>query len=207
MHPTRRQMLAASGLLLSTTATPWAARAQGPAAPVMPDPRMAERGEGLASAKHVEEWFSFTCSHCARFAADVFPQVKAKLIDTGKIRFVFREYPRDQIDLMAAMVARSLPPERYEPFMSELLRTQMRWAFDRSVEPKDELAKMAALAGMPRDMFDRVIADDGLRTAILAAQTEAEKKYNIESTPTFVIAGQVHSGEVNLDTFTSWVTA
>ena len=211
MQPTRRQILAASQLLAATgalTATGLLApAAKADPAPAAADPRMAERGEGKPGAKPVEEWFSFTCPHCARFAADVFPQVREKLIDTGKIRYVFREYPRDQTDLMAAMVARSLPVERYEPFMMELLRTQMHWAFDRSVEPKDELAKMAALAGMPREMFDRVVADDGLRAAILAAQAEAEKTYQIESTPTFVINGHAHAGEATFETFAGWVGA
>ena len=204
MQPTRRLMLSATGALIAGATLGRASAAD--AAPT-PDPRMAERGEGKAGAPVVEEWFSFTCPHCARFAADIFPQVRAQLIDTGKIRYVFREYPRDQTDLMAAMVARSLPPERYEPFMMELLRTQMHWAFDRSVEPKDELAKMAALAGMPREMFDRVVADDGLKSAILAAQAQVEKTYSIESTPTFIVNGHVHQGEVTYETFAGWLTS
>ena len=201
MQPTRRLMLAATGALIAGSALRKAAADPAPAA----DPRMAERSEGKPGAPVVEEWFSFTCPHCARFAADILPQVRAQLIDTGKVRFVYNEYPRDQTDLMAAMVARSLPPERYEPFMMELLRTQPHWAFDRSVEPKDELAKMAALAGMPREMFDRVIADDGLKTAILANQARVEKTYNIESTPTFIVNGHVHAGEVSYETFAGWL--
>ena len=89
--------------------------------------------------------------------------------------------------------------------MTELLRTQTRWAFDRSVEPRDELAKMAALAGMPREMFDRVTADDALKSEILAAQAQAEKTYSIESTPTFVVNGHVHQGEVTYETFAGWL--
>ena len=206
MQPTRRSMLAATGALIAA-ATASTARAQGAAAAAAADPRMADRGDGKPGAKLVEEWFSFTCPHCARFATDIYPEVKAKLIDTGKIRYVFREYPRDQTDLMAAMVARSLPPERYEPFMMELLRTQSHWAFDRSIEPKEELAKMAALAGMPREMFDRVVNDDALRGEILAAQAAVEKTYSIESTPTFVVGGHAHAGEVTYDTFAGWVNA
>lgn len=198
MQPTRRQMLAATGVLIAAASLD-RAYAQGPA-----DPRMADRALGNPSAKRVEEWFSFTCPHCARFAADVFPQVEAKLIDTGKIYYVFKEYPRDQTDLLAAMVARSLPPSRYEPFMMELFRTQAHWAFDSSVDPKDELAKMAALAGMPREMFDKVAADEALKNAILAAQAGAEKTYDIESTPSFVISGHVHSGEATFETFSQW---
>ena len=205
MQPTRRLMLAATGALAFSKC--FTARAQGAAAAAANDPRMADRGDGKPGAKLVEEWFSFTCPHCARFAADIYPEVRAKLIDTGKIRYVFREYPRDQTDLMAAMVARSLPPERYEPFMMELLRTQTHWAFDRGVEPKDELAKMAALAGMPREMFEHVVNDDALRGEILAAQAAVEKAYNIESTPTFVVGGHAHAGEVTYDTFAGWVNA
>jgi protein-disulfide isomerase len=201
MQPTRRFLLAATAAAL---AAPPAFAADAPAAAA--DPRMAPRAMGPADAKiTVQEWFSFTCPHCARFAADVFPEVQAQLIDTGKIRFVFCEYPRDQLDLMAAMIARALPPERYEPFMESLLESQQRWAYDRSLDPKEELAKMAALAGMPRDLFDRTLADDKLKAEILAAQAEAEKKYDINSTPTFIVNGKAHSGEMNFDSFEKMV--
>ncbi len=197
MRPTRRQMLAATGLLVAAPVHLAFADA---------DPRLADRFLGDAAAKvTAEEWFSFTCPHCARFAADVLPLIQAQLVDTGKLRYVFHEYPRDQVDLMAAMVARSLPPSRYEGFVSTLLATQMRWAFDRSVDPKEELAKQAALAGMARDLFDQVTNDAALKAGILGAQAEAEKKYNIEATPTFVCNGKSHSGEMTFDEFTKWV--
>ena len=208
MQPTRRFVLGGAGALLAASAastsfadpaaSPAPAAAPSPAAPPA-DPRMADRAEGPETAKTtVVEWFSFTCPHCAHFAADVYPSVKAQLIDEGKLRFVFREYPRDQVDLMAAMVARSLPAERYVAFKDTLLASQARWAFDRSVDPKEELAKEAALAGMPREMFDRVVADAGLKAGILAAQAEAEKQYNIDSTPTFIIDGRAHTGEAGV---------
>jgi len=204
MQLTRRQMLAATGALIAVTATNslFAPKAWADTA----DPRMADRSLGSADAKvEVNEWFSFTCPHCARFASDVFPLIQAQLIDTGKIRYVFHEYPRDQVDLMAAMVARSLPPERYEPFVMSLLATQMRWAFDRNLDPKDELAKQAALAGMPREVFDKVTSDDALKAEILAAQAKAEKSYDIEATPTFTSNGRSHSGEMTYDEFTKWL--
>jgi protein-disulfide isomerase len=204
MQPTRRFLLAAGAALLAAPAVAAPALADG--APAAADPRMAQRSLGPADAKvTVEEWFSYTCPHCARFAADVFPEVQAQLIDTGKIRYVFCEYPRDQLDLMAAMVARALPPERFEPFMESLLESQQHWAYDRSVDPKEELAKMAALAGMPRDLFDRTIADTALKSAILAQQAAAEKAYQINSTPTFIVNGRAHSGEMNFDEFEKMV--
>lgn len=187
----RRSFIAATSALATAPLVPGLAQSI--------DPRLAQRFDGPADCPNViYEWFSFTCPHCARFAAEIFPQVKAKLIDTGKLKYVFCEFPRDRLDLAAAMVARSLPPSRYEPFMEALLASQAQWAFTRDADPMDELAKEAALAGMPRTAFDAATNDDALRQALLTAQSQAEEKYKIDSTPTFVVNGKAHPGEVTL---------
>jgi protein-disulfide isomerase len=208
MQTTRRgfggRFLAASAILTAPALIGRRAHAQS-ATP--PDPRMAPRQEGSPTAKdRVEEWFSFTCSHCAAFAQEVYPDVKAKLIDTGKLLYVFREFPRDKLDLTAAMVARSLPASRYEPFVLALFATQAHWAFTQTSDPRDELAKMAALAGMPRDAFDKATSDQALQQALLDARTEAEEKYKVDSTPTFIVNGTPHSGEMTYDRFAALVT-
>lgn len=195
MLPTRRTLLVAATSLL---ATPAILRAQTDAA----DPRMAPRDLGDPNAKiQVEEWFSFTCSHCAQFATEMFPEVKAKLINTGKMHYTFKEFPRDKLDLAVGCVARSLPAISYERFVTSMLASQRAWAFDRNVDPIEEVAKRAALAGMPRAAFDRAINDESLKNAILAAQAEAEKKWSIDSTPTFIINGKAHPGEMHADDF------
>ena len=80
-------------------------------------------------------------------------QVKKELVETGKIRFVFHDFPLDQVALTAAVVARHLPAASYDPFVSALLASQDRWALARGVNTTDELAKMAALAGLSRAAF------------------------------------------------------
>ena len=186
-------------LLATTTATLAALRGAYAQAN---DPRMAERGIGNPDAKvTVAEYFSLTCTHCAAFQRETFPQVKQQLIDTGRIRYVWRDYPLDQLALTAAMVARALPPERYEPFITALLSTQDRWAFARNINPTEELAKMAALAGMSRATFDATVRDNELKQAILAEQAEGEKKFAVNSTPSFIINGKVTAGAVPYDTF------
>jgi protein-disulfide isomerase len=151
---------------------------------------MAPRAMGQANAPvQVVEWFSLTCPHCAAFARESLPAIKAQLIDTGKLYYIFRDFPLDQIALTAAMVARSLPAERYQPFIDALFATQDRWAFNRQVNPVEELAKMAALAGMPRERFDAAVNDQGLKAAILQGQQEADKVYHVDSTPTFIFNG------------------
>jgi protein-disulfide isomerase len=170
------------------------------------DPRLSDRAIGKPDAKtQVGEWFSLTCTHCAAFAQETFPQVKTKLIDTGKVFYVFHDFPLDQVALTAAMVARALPPERYEPFIGALFASQDRWAFAQGVNSTEELWKMAALAGMSRTTFDATIADTVLRDAILAHQKADAARWSIDSTPTFVINGTKHPGEMDYDTFTKLI--
>ncbi len=199
MMPTRRTLLAASLLALPALR---AARAEGD------DPRMADRAVGNADAKvTVQEYFSLTCTHCAAFQKETFPRVKAELIDTGKIRYVWRDYPLDQLALYAAMVARALPPERYEPFVSALLGTQDRWAFTRSTNPVEELGKLALLAGLSRPTFDTTVRDDKLKQFVLDEQSLGEKKYSVNSTPTFVFNDKPTAGAVSYDSFLKAVEA
>ena len=202
MNPTRRLVLAASATLLATPALIRVARAEDA------DPRIPPRSVGSATAKNVvEEWFSFTCPHCAAFAREIYPDIRSKLVDTGRVRYVFREFPRDRLDLAAAEVARSLPVSRYEPFILALLAGQQQWAFTKEGDPKDELAKMAALAGMPRSAFDKVLDDKTLEQALLSQQSEAEQKYNIDSTPTFIVNGTAHAGELSFEQFSAMLVA
>ncbi len=172
----RRVLLAAPAVLLATRA-----RA---------DATLSPRAIGSADAKvTVTEFFSLTCPHCAAFSRDVLPMIVEQLVKPGKLRYQFRDFPLDQVALTAAMVARSLPPERYEPFVSALLASQARWAYARDINTTEELAKMSGLAGLSRKAFDATIADNALRNAILADQDTAEKTLQVDSTPTFIFNG------------------
>jgi protein-disulfide isomerase len=166
------------------------------------DPRLSERAIGKPDAKvQVQEYFSLTCTHCAAFSQETFPQVESKLINTGKVYYIFHDFPLDQVALAAAMVARALPPDRYVPFIQALFASQDRWAFAQGVNSTDELWKMAALAGMSRTTFDATVADTALRDAILARQKAAASKYGIDSTPSFLIDGKLHAGEMSYANF------
>ena len=193
---TRRHMLAAAATLPAVTA----ARA------AETDPLETERSFGSPTAKvTVTEFFSLTCTHCAAFQRETMPDVTAKLINTGKVRMVYWDFPLDQVALTAAMVARALPPDRYEPFITALFASQDRWAFDRQANLTEELFKRAALAGMSRDTFDKTINDQGLKAWILARQDEAQKKYAIDSTPSFIQGDQKRAGEMDFQAFAQFV--
>lgn len=199
-HLSRRALLAA-GALLAGSLPVLAQTGQGQPS----DPRLGERTAGQADAPvKVLEFFSLTCSHCATFHRDTWPQVKRELVDTGIIQMVWWDFPLDQLALNAAAVARSLPPERYEGFIGTLLASQDRWAFTRGSQ-MDEVAKLAALAGMPRAKFDEVVADEGLKRAILERRLVAERDYSVSATPSFSFQGkdgrQNQSGAIPFDRF------
>ena len=189
-------------MLLSAAAAGSAALAFGTRGAAAEDITRAERSVGKPDAKvTVNEFFSLTCSHCAAFARETYPLVKKDLIDTGKVRWVFHDYPLDQVALMAAMVAHYLPVDRYEPFIDALFNTQDRWAFNRGANPTEELWKMAALAGMSRATFDKAINDNDLKAWILKEQQADQEKWKIDSTPSFVIDGKKYAGEMSYDKF------
>jgi len=166
------------------------------------DERKSERSLGDAGAKiTVTEFFSLTCTHCAAFARGTMPDIEKNLIGPGKVRFVYRDFPLDQVALTAAMVARHLPIARYYPFITALLANQDRWAFARGINTTEEIWKLAALAGMSRTTFDQAVADTDLRNWILQQQQEDQTRWKIDATPSFVINGQKYSGEMSYDAF------
>lgn len=151
---------------------------------------LSERSAGSADAPvTITEFYSLTCPHCARFQRDTMPQVKEELIKPGKLRMIYRDFPLDRVALSAALAARALPVERYEPFIAALLASQDRWLYARGVNQMEELAKMAALAGLSRAAFDKAVGDQEAQAAILADQAEAEKNFGVDSTPSFIING------------------
>jgi protein-disulfide isomerase len=193
----RRTILAAGGLLVAGQAS---AQTAVPAPEA--DPRMAERSVGRPDAPMVvQEFFSLTCSHCGAFHRETWPRVKAELVDTGRIRMVFRDFPLDQVALGAAVVARSFPADRYEAFISALFATQDRWAYARGVDHKAEIGKIAAVAGMSGAAFEAAWTDVDLARAILVQRQQGEQEYRVQATPTFVFNRRVVGGNIPFDRF------
>jgi protein-disulfide isomerase len=161
-------------------------------------------GSPQAPVKAIE-FFSLTCTHCAHFANVTMPQVKPKLIDTGKLQIVYHDFPLDQVALMAAQVARSLPAEEYYPFIEALFASQDDWAFQAGEDYKKSIFKYAALAGMDQAAYDAALANEKLKKFILNERQEAETKYNVDATPTFIINGQIHPGALDYSDFAAIV--
>ncbi len=171
-----------------------------------PNSPFAQRSIGSPSAPVTAiEYFSLTCTHCAHFANVTMPQVKPKLVDTGKLQIIYRDYPLDQVALMAAQVARSLPAEEYYPFIEALFASQDDWAFAPGIDYTESIFKYAALAGMDRPTYMAALADDKLQAFILQEQKEGQTVYDVQATPTFIINDKVYPGAMEYPDFASTI--
>jgi protein-disulfide isomerase len=134
--------------------------------PAVPQTATAPRVLGSPDAPvEVIEYASLTCHHCATFHNEVLTQVKKELIDTGKVRLVYRDFPLDRMSLEAATLARCLPPERYFPVLSLLFAKQEDWSHAK--DPVEALARIGTLAGLSRPAYDACRADKALQDSIV----------------------------------------
>ena len=174
------------------------------ASPALAAPADAARGErGIGSRQApltAIECFSLTCPHCADFALESLPELKAKWIAPGKLRWVFYDFPTDKAALLAAMVARYLPPERYERFIDTLFANQDRWVFGTGSVP-DALWPLAKRRGMDRPTFDHALADTALQDWIVSRAMDAEARWKVDATPSFVINGKLYEGAMSAAEF------
>jgi len=147
----------------------------------------------------VVEYASLTCPHCADFANNTFPAFKQKYIDTGKVHYIYRDFPFDQAGLRAAMMVRCAGPERFFGLLEILFKSQTSWA--AAADPIAELAKIGRLAGLSKEEFDACMGDKALMDGILKGEMEAQDKLKVEATPTFIVNGVKHEGDMSLAAF------
>ncbi len=139
------------------------------------------------------EYASMTCGHCARFEEEVFPIIKKKYIDTGKVRYTMREFPLDPLAAAASMLARCAGDKR-EAMIEFLFAQQKNWAFvDKPVEALRETVKQT---GMGSKEFEACLNDQALFDKINQIRNTAAQKFGITATPTFFINGDKRSGEI-----------
>lgn len=150
------------------------------------DHMMQPRTLGSAAAKiKVTEYSSLTCGHCADFHTKILPMIKQDYVDTGKVQFIFKEYPLNGPALVASQVLRCMPEDKFVNFMNLLFEQQKNWAY--VPEYKVKLTQYAKLAGLGEAQVNACLNSVELKNALAAEIQNAEKKYSIKSTPTFVI--------------------
>ncbi len=147
---------------------------------------MSEKSLGSKEAPVVlEEYASLTCHHCAVFHREVLPKLKEQYIDTGKLRYVYRDFPLDIYALRASQLARCVGNDEFFPFLEVLYANQRKWT--TSSDPLKSLLLLARQSGMSGENFRQCVGHEGLEKALLKERLQYEKKWKIAATPTLVI--------------------
>ena len=129
------------------------------------------------------EFASLSCSHCATFHNNVYPKLKENYIDTGKVRFIFSDYPLNAPAMDGSVAARCLPKDRYFKFIKFLFATQEEWAY--SSTPQKYILQNAKLLGGDGDKLAACLGSDDIRQGLVTSMQLANKVYGINSTPSF----------------------
>jgi protein-disulfide isomerase len=157
---------------------------------------------GSADAKvTITEFASMTCPHCAAFNAETFPKIKSAYIDTGKVRYIFREFPLDIKAAAGSMLARCIAngdAPKYFAVTDMLFRQQNDWVAKNTTET---LARIGKQAGLSQQQVETCLKDQTLLDKIAADQKYASDVLKVDSTPTFFVNGERIKGEASFEEF------
>lgn len=203
---TRRNLLAGASSLALVTAIAGTSvlslvqpvLAQGASATdLLVPPTLGDRSIGKDDAPvTVIEYASMTCPHCAHFHETTYPELKKRYIDTGKVRFIFREFPLDSLAAGASMLARCADPSKFFPLIETLFQKQRTWAVEKPIPPLLAIAKQA---GFSEQSFNACLSDQKMLEAMQAEQKRAVDKFGVSSTPTLFINGKMQKGGGSID--------
>ncbi len=198
MYLDRRQLILGAATLAATCGLASTGNAAVDTTALYAPPAEGEMAMGPENAKvTVVEYASASCPHCANFYKTTFPDLKKEYIDTGKIRFIFREFPHNQPALAAFMLARCAPKDKYFPLIDMFFTQQDSWL----EAPLEGLQKIAQLAGFTKESFDACLKNKDVANGIIAVRDKAEKEFGVDSIPTFFVNGELLKGETSIDEF------
>jgi protein-disulfide isomerase len=203
---TRREFVAGSAALaltgVSLAALDWhfigTAQAQNPSpADIAIAGPLGDEVLGKADAPvTIIEYASMTCSHCAAFHAKTYPVLKQRYIDTGKVKYIMREFPLDPLAAAGFMLARCAGKDKYYSMIEVLFAKQNEWAVQQPIPPLTAIAKQA---GFTQESFEACLSDQKVLDGIEATRSRGSEKLGVNSTPTFFVNGKVMRGAVSIE--------
>jgi len=187
----RRRLLETSAVALFAAGVPLPAFARDTFDPaelkkpgVLPDMALGKPDAPVT----VVEYASMTCGHCAHFHETVFPHLKETYIDTGKVYFIYREFPLDALAAAVSMLARCSPGDRYFEMTKLFYDKQKDWI--RADDQVEALFGLAKQSGFTRDTFKTCLTDQKLLDGITAGRKRGSEDFEIDGTPTFFVNGK-----------------
>jgi protein-disulfide isomerase len=160
----------------------------------LPDMELGQRSAPIT----IVEYFSMTCSHCANFERDTFPAVRSKYVDSGDVRFVFREFPLDQTSAAASMLARCAAKGDSAKFMDTV--EQLFKQQDQLIAtPMNVINQVGIYEGMNEQDVRACVSDQALLDKVATDQKIAYQVVKVDSVPAFFINGQPYKGYMSFD--------
>jgi protein-disulfide isomerase len=201
---TRREFLQSAAALTLTAAVfsagGWqAAYAQAPSPQDLLAPSsLPDQVQGSPTAPvTIIEYASMTCSHCATFHNTTYPVLKSRYIDTGKVRYILREFPLDPLAAGAFMLARCAGDGKYYTLVDTLFREQKNWAFAQN--PIPPLLKIAKDNGFTEQSFEQCLSNQKLLDGLEEVRQRGQSKFGVNSTPTFFVNGKIIRGMMSIE--------
>ena len=147
------------------------------------------------------EYASLSCSHCADFHTNTLETLKEEYIDSGKVRFVFRDFPFNYPALLGSMVLRCIDGDVRYDYMNALFQLQTNWVDKENTKTTQELFKIMQSGGMTKEEFDTCITNVDLENKILQGVIGAQSEFNVQSTPSFLVNGILVEGNKSIKEF------
>jgi protein-disulfide isomerase len=147
------------------------------------------------------EYASLSCSHCASFHNNTLDDLIKEYVDTGKARIVFRDFPFNYPALLGSMVLRCIPEDVRYDYMNALFQLQPKWVVRENAKSTQELYKIMQSGGMTKEEFETCTNNVELENTILQALIAAQNEFNIQSTPSFLINGNLVEGNKSIKEF------
>jgi protein-disulfide isomerase len=192
MNLSRRSLMLSAAALAAVGMPAFAQDAKVDLTDLLTPPAEGDMSMGPDTAKvTIIEYASASCPHCAAFNNEQFGKLKTEYIDTGKVKFIFREFPHNDQAMAAFMVARCSPKEKYFPLIDIYFKTQQKWVPDAYVQLKD----IAKQSGMAEVDFEACLKNEKVAKGIFDVRDKSEKSYGVVGIPTFFINGKLYDGE------------
>ncbi len=185
----REAVYGAASLALAPLLWPAAARAEVvDLVELMKPSPLGDIPMGAADAPvTIVEYSSMTCNHCAGYKLKTFPKIKERYIDTGKVRYILREFPLDPLAAGASMLTRCAGNDKYYPMIVSLYEQYDKWVVQK---PLPALFAIAKQAGFTQESFDKCLSNQELLNGLEEVRKRGAEKFNVRSTPTFFINGE-----------------
>jgi protein-disulfide isomerase len=154
----------------------------------------------------IVEYASLSCPHCAHFSNAVLPEIDKRYIETGKVRYVLRQFPLNEPALKAAMLVECVGEqsnEKYFLFNKVLFDSQNKWAFDGNYMAG--LETIANVGGLSKEQFQNCLSNTDREVKVLKVKKLAKDELKIPHTPYIFIGDEVYTGDLSIESVGAFI--